>query len=193
MSGSVERATSLTDFLNAVASEKPTPGGGSVAAMVGALAASLGVMGARLSHRKDAQEQFGVLSERLHALVHADIQVYQAVSRILKRSKDSPEHARQLAEALDQATEVPMEIAELACQAGLLIHSCIPSAKPPVQSDLTVGMIMAIAAAEAGLHTVKTNTKSQPNHEVNEKFHARMGKTIRSLEELKGLCYTPPS
>jgi glutamate formiminotransferase / formiminotetrahydrofolate cyclodeaminase len=133
------------------------------------------------------------LSERLHALVHADIEAYQAVGRIMKLSKDSPERSRQLGEALDQATEVPMEIAERACQAGLLIHSCIPSAKPPVQSDLTVGMIMAIAAAEAGLHTVKINIKSQPNHEVNEKFQVRMGRTIRSLEELRGLCYTPPS
>jgi glutamate formiminotransferase/glutamate formiminotransferase/formiminotetrahydrofolate cyclodeaminase len=61
-----------------------------------------------------------------------------------------------------------------------------------VQSDLTVGMILAIAAAEAGLHTAKTNIKLQRNQSVAANQTGYMTKISNSLEELKGLCYTPP-
>lgn len=193
MAGCVESATSLSDFLNAVAAEKPTPAGGSVAALVGALAASLGVMGARFGHHTDAQRRLLTLSDRLHALVQSDIDAYEEVARAAKISKEIPERPTKLAAALQKATETPMRIAELACEAGIAIHSCLPAVKPAVRSDLTVGMIMAIAAAEAGLHTVKVNRKLLSNHDVTDGFDSRINKTTRCLEELRGLCYTPPS
>ena len=115
------------------------------------------------------------------------------MARALKASKQAGEHSAKLADALVQATEAPMAIAELACEAGVLVHSCLQSAKPAVQSDLTVGIIMAIAAAEAGLHTVKVNKKLLSDHGLKDNFAARAEKTTRSLEELKALCYTPPS
>ena len=65
-------------------------------------------------------------------------------------------------------------------------------ALPILQSDLTVGMILAIAAAEAGLHTAKTNIKLQRNQSVAANQTGHMTKISNSLEELKGLCYTPP-
>jgi glutamate formiminotransferase/glutamate formiminotransferase/formiminotetrahydrofolate cyclodeaminase len=54
-------------------------------------------------------------------------------------------------------------------------------------------MILAIAAAEAGLSTAQVNIKAQTNHEVNHILLSRIMKAERSLEELKALCYTPPS
>lgn len=193
ISGCDENATALSDFLHAVAAAKPTPAGGSVAALVGALAASLGVMGARLGQRAEAQQQLIQLSERLHALVQADVEAYQGVARAGKISNERPERSSEMAAAMHKATEIPMKVAELACEAGFLMHSCLPSVKPAVRSDLTVGTIMAIAAAEAGLHTVHVNLKVQPNQQFKENMRSRIEKTTRSLEELKGLCYTPPS
>jgi glutamate formiminotransferase / formiminotetrahydrofolate cyclodeaminase len=73
------------------------------------------------------------------------------------------------------------------------MHSCLSAAKPVVQSDLTVGMIMAVAATEAGLHTVKVNLKLLTEQAVVEIFESRISKITRSLEDLRGLCYTPPS
>ncbi|MBD0316261.1 MAG: glutamate formimidoyltransferase [Nitrospiraceae bacterium] len=188
ISGSVRSTTSLVDFRTAVASMKPVPAGASVAAYVGALAASLGLMGARLAHRTEAEPRLLEMSERLHALVLADVEAYESVARARKISKERPERADDVEAAMQRATETPMEIAELSCEAGLLISTCRPSAKPAVQSDLTVGVIMAVAATEAGLHTVKENIGMLKNQEVKEDFASRVKKTCRSLEELKGLC-----
>jgi glutamate formiminotransferase/glutamate formiminotransferase/formiminotetrahydrofolate cyclodeaminase len=128
------------------------------------------------------------MSKRLHALVLADVEAYESVARTRKISKERPERAGEFEAAMQRATETPMEIAELACQAGLLISTCRPSVKAAVQSDLTVGIIMAVAATEAGLHTVKENIKLIKNHIVKEVFTSRVCKTTQSLEELKGLC-----
>lgn len=188
ISGCVGSTTSLSDFLEAVASRKAVPAGASVAAYVGALAASLGLMGARLTHRTEVQHPLLQMSERLHALVLADVEAYESVARAKKISKERPERADELQAAMQRATETPMEIAELACQAGLLIAPCLTSAKPAVQSDLTVGMIMAVAAAQAGLNTVQVNLKSINNQTVREVFESRVSKATQSLEELRGLC-----
>jgi glutamate formiminotransferase / formiminotetrahydrofolate cyclodeaminase len=188
MSGCVEHATSLLDFLHAVASAQPTPAGGSVAALVGALAASLGVMGARLGGKMEAEQQLLRMSGRLHGLVQADVEAYEGVARAGKISKERPERSREIEQAMQRATETPMEIAELACQAGIIISSCRGAAKPAVQSDLTVGMIIAIAATEAGLHTVRVNMQAIRNKEIIGTFTSRISKTVQSLEELKGLC-----
>jgi glutamate formiminotransferase/glutamate formiminotransferase/formiminotetrahydrofolate cyclodeaminase len=192
MSGSIESNPTLSDFLNAVAASKPTPAGGSVAALVGALAASLGVMGARLGHQAEAQQQLVQLSQRLHALVQADVEAYEGVSRAGKLPKENPERSTAFAAAMQKATEIPLETAELACEAGWAILSCLKAVKPAIRSDLMVGMIMATAAVEAGLHTAQVNIKAQTNQQLNEIFLSRITKTARSLEELRGLCYTPP-
>lgn len=191
-SGSIESDPTLSGFLNAVAGAKPTPAGGSVAALVGALAASLGVMGARLGHQAEAQQQLVQLSQRLHALVQADSEAYQEVSRANKIPKESPERSGEIAVAWQRAIEIPLEIAEIACQAGWAMQSCLKPAKAAVRSDLMVGIIMAIAAAEAAIHTAQVNIKAQTNQLVSEMLFPRITKTARSLEELRGLCYTPP-
>lgn len=184
----VRGPVSVSNLLQAVGSTKPTPAGGSVAALVGALAASLGLMGARLLHRMETQQQLLSLAERLHALVQADVEAYESVARARKISPERPERADEIGAALQRATETPMEIAELASEAGLVIATCLASAKPAVLSDLTVGIIMAIAACEAGLHTVKVNLKLLANQELRADFESRVGKTSRSLEELRALC-----
>jgi glutamate formiminotransferase/glutamate formiminotransferase/formiminotetrahydrofolate cyclodeaminase len=187
-----ERNQSLSDFLEAVADATPTPGGGSVAALVGALAASLGVMGARLVQHAETERRLTQLSRRFHQLIQADIEAYDGLLKTSRRPGQHPNRPQAVSLALHQATEVPMEIAELACDAARAMYSARASAKPALRSDLTVGMILAIATAEAGLHTVATNMKLQANQELTNIFLPRITKVTGSLEELKGLCYTPP-
>jgi glutamate formiminotransferase/glutamate formiminotransferase/formiminotetrahydrofolate cyclodeaminase len=187
-----EKDLSLSGFLDAVAAAKPTPAGGSVAALVGALAASLGVLGARLGHQTETERCLIQLSQRLHQLVQEDIEAYEGLSEAYKIPKHHPDRPKAIAVALHKATEVPLEIAELACETGWLIHASRKSAASALNSDLTVGIIMAIAAAEAGLHTAQVNVKAQTNQQLTGILFLRIRKTGRSLEELKGLCYTPP-
>jgi len=180
-------------FLHAVASATPTPAGGSVAALVGALAASLGIMGARLGKEPAAEQQLADMSRRLQTLVQEDCEAYKIFAQARKLPADGLDRSAILSAALQRITEVSLEIAELACEAGLAIAAFRVRASFLIQSDLTVGIIMAVAAAEAGLHTANTNLKYQQIQHLKDMLTQRCSKTSNCLEELKGLCYTPPS
>jgi glutamate formiminotransferase / formiminotetrahydrofolate cyclodeaminase len=178
----------VAEFLTAVADSKPTPAGGSVAALVGALAASLGVMGARLSRQPDAEQRLLALSRNLHRLVQADAAAYNELMAAYKRPKDDPERAQTISVALQRATEIPLQIVEFSCEVARFLQPLQASTKLPVRSDLTVGLTLAIAAGHAGLFTVKTNVNSQQNHILIDGFRDRISKVTEILEELKVLC-----
>ena len=194
--GSTQPQTTATPtiaaYLQALASATPTPAGGSAAALAGALAASLGTMGARIGKQSEPERTLGDLTQRLTALMQKDCEAYEALSQARRLPADQANRPLLLATALEQATEVPLTIAELACEAGQTIATIRRSLSPAVQSDLTVGMILAIAATEAGLHTAKANIKLQRNQSVVANQTQQNTKIANSLEELKGLCYTPP-
>ncbi|MDO9118677.1 MAG: glutamate formimidoyltransferase [Nitrospira sp.] len=184
--------STISEFLYALSAPTPAPAGGAVAALAGALAASLGTMGARIGKLSTAEQSLNSLSQKLAALMQNDCAAYAAVSQARRLPADHADRPQRLSTALEQATEVPLTIAELACEAGLTIAAIRQSLSPAVQSDLTVGMICAIAATEAGLHTAQTNVKLQRNQSVAANHARRMTKIANSLEELRGLCYTPP-
>lgn len=185
-------APTIAGYLHDLASATPIPAGGSAAALAGALAASLGTMGARIGKQSTAEQTLGSLSHKLTGLMRSDCEAYEALSRARRLPADQANRPLLLATALEQATDVPLTIAELACEAGQTIAAIRQCVSPAVQSDLTVGMILAIAAADAGLHTAKTNIKLQRNQSVAANQTGHMTKISNSLEELKGLCYTPP-
>ena len=179
----------LSEFLDAVAATEPTPAGGSVAALAGALAASLGIMGARLGGGIESERNLAQMQHQLRQLIRDDADAYNQLMCAYRIPKHEPHRSQAISTALRAATEIPMNIAELACEVGRLIHAYLPSVKRAVRSDMTVGMIMAVAAAEAGLHTTSVNI--QLNQELRNETSARVARGIRNLEELKGLCYTP--
>jgi glutamate formiminotransferase/glutamate formiminotransferase/formiminotetrahydrofolate cyclodeaminase len=183
-----EPAHTLSDFLAMVADAKPTPAGGSVAALVGALAASLGVMGARLGEQPNREQRLLELSRQLHRLVQADTDVYTELMDAYKMPKQHPDRLHAISIALQHATEVPLEVAELSCEVARFLHTLRERGKPTIQSDLTVGLTVAIAAAQAGLVTVRTNINAQRNQQLIENFRVRIAKATESLEELKLLC-----
>ena len=178
----------LSHFLDAVADTKPTPAGGSIAAFVGALAASLGVMGARLVGQSDREQRLLELSRQLHQLVQTDTEVYNRLMDAYRIPKHHPDRLDAISIALQRATEVPLEITELSCEVARFLHTLCEGAKPTIQSDLTVGLTLAIAAAQAGLVTVRTNTNIQQNQQLTDSMRRRIVKATESLEELKGLC-----
>jgi glutamate formiminotransferase/glutamate formiminotransferase/formiminotetrahydrofolate cyclodeaminase len=149
-------------------------------------------MGARIGKQSEPERTLSDLGQRLAALMQKDCEAYEAISRARRLPIDQADRPLLLSTALEQATEVPLTIAELACEAGQTIATIRLSLSPAVQSDLTVGMILAIAATEAGLHTAKTNVKLQRNQAVVANQTGQITKIANSLEELRGLCYTPP-
>jgi glutamate formiminotransferase/glutamate formiminotransferase/formiminotetrahydrofolate cyclodeaminase len=183
-------AQSIAEFLNSVAAATPIPAGGTVAALVGALAASLGIMGARLSGQRGVEQRLSEISLRLRELMQADGDAYQRFIQATRLAKTDRTRPAVLSSALHLATEIPLEIAELATKAGALLHACSAGVKPRVRSDLTVGLVLAIAAADAGRHTVEENIKLQHNQRLKLSILDRIQQMINRLEELRGSCYT---
>jgi len=155
-------------FLDELSSAAPAPGGGSIAALSGALGAALISMVSNLTIGKekyaDVQDEIKVLlgeSESLRRelieLLEADVRVYTELSETMKMPRDTEEQNAARAQAMDRAlkaaTNVPMQVAE-ACVA--VMDLCRPAAeKGNINAVSDVGV--AVLIAEAGLRSAALN------------------------------------
>ncbi|WP_447984839.1 glutamate formimidoyltransferase [Nitrospira sp. Nam74] len=195
---------SVSSFLQVVSDGTPTPGGGSVAALAGALAASLGIMACRIGppsqkpedsrgHEQleelEANEQrLQLLAAELKELVQADADAYACVVRAYRMLKSDPARQAAILQNLRAATLVPLKTAELANDVAMLLLALRQQTKASVSSDLKVGLFMARAAIEGGLENVSTNVKQSKNQSVDSEIANRIHILEQSLVELKRLC-----
>ena len=186
------RRLSVGQLLDAIAEATPSPAGASVSALVASCAASLGIMGARLSRRRGDATRLGSIAGRLGRLAQADGVAYGKYLQASRLAASDRRRPSRLAAALHRATQVPLQIAELAGQAGRRLSIGRQRLKTRVQADSTVGIILCLAAGEASLHIVRENLKYQINHMFIRSIQSRMRRTAICLEELRRLCYTPP-
>lgn len=205
----------LSGFLEAVSGGTPTPGGGSVAALAGALAAALGVMACRIGPPdrqkmstassasgaetrsagmsgaepllRSAEQRLLEIRGQLLRLVRADADAYDGVVRASRLSKADPARADAISVSLRVATDVPLETAALASEAGMLLRKLLSCTKPAVRSDLKVGLLMAVTAVESGIENAAANLKQQINQQVREDSMKRIAGIKESLVELKRL------
>jgi len=162
-------------FLEAVAEPTATPGGGSVAALAGALAASLGQMVAGLSRKKKSQaahiEELSAAAAELRAAaqlltqaIDRDASSYEAVMAAFKLPKESTEDQRRRDDAIQRATrgaaEVPLQVAEAAVELYERLGQLETVSAASMRSDLRVGRLMAAAAARGALENVAINLES---------------------------------
>jgi glutamate formiminotransferase / formiminotetrahydrofolate cyclodeaminase len=163
---------SLQEFANETASESPAPGGGSVAAAVGALGAALGTMVANLSAHKrgwDSRwETFSAhaeegqrLKEALLRLVDDDTRAFNDVMAVLGMPKATPgeQAARRsaLGAANRRAIEVPFEVMKTCMASFPLLQAMAESGNPASVSDAGVGALATRAAVHGAWLNVKTN------------------------------------
>jgi glutamate formiminotransferase len=162
-------------FLDAVAEPTATPGGGSVSALAGALAASLARMVAGLSRKKKSQSAYAeqldravsdmstVASELANA-IDRDAESYNAVLAAFKLPKDSPEDTRRREEAIQQATrgaaEIPMTVARKCLELFERLGQLETISSASMLSDLRVARLMASAGARGALANVAINLDS---------------------------------
>ena len=174
-SGPGKLAALARPFLDAVAEPTATPGGGSVSALAGALAASLARMVAGLSRKKKSQAAYAeqldravsdmstVASELANA-IDRDAESYNAVLAAFKLPKDSPEDTRRREEAIQQATrgaaEVPMSVARKAVEIYEHLGQLEAISSASMLSDLRVARLMAAAGARGALANVAINLDS---------------------------------
>ncbi len=177
------------DFVIAVAAETPAPGGGSVAALAGALAVALGEMVAKITLRRKspASHQSAVdvplmkltaLRERLLENIDRDARSYEAViaaRRLPKATEaDQARRAKAIEDANKVAATVPLETAHLAAEAGRLIESLRSITIPQAASDLAVALHLADAAFKSALENVRVNLASIHDSEWLSQVEARM-------------------
>jgi formiminotetrahydrofolate cyclodeaminase len=159
-------------FLDAVAAPTATPGGGSVSAFAGALAASLGQMVAGLSRKKKSQAaHVGKLSETLDELrrtadelaeaIDRDAASYEAVMAAFKLPQGDAQETLRREKAIQNATrgaaEVPLEVTERSVALFERLGQLEAIAAASMRSDLQVARLMAAAAAKGALANVATN------------------------------------
>lgn len=167
-----EQQRSLAGYLEEVASASPAPGGGSVAAIVGALAAGLGEMVTNLSvdrgqdaeneaTLRQAREQLAELRQRLVAAATADEVAYEAYRTAAKlpRGDDSEKRIRRAAmqAALVDATEVPLSVARAATDVARALESVSRLGNRHLRSDAALGAILSEAALQGALLNVRGN------------------------------------
>jgi glutamate formiminotransferase / formiminotetrahydrofolate cyclodeaminase len=168
-------ASMVQPFLEAVSRPTPTPGGGSVAAMAAALAASLGQMVAGLSSTKKSQaahrtqleeaaSEFASAKQSLTEAVELDASSYQAVlaAHRLPHTSDDGNRARQSAieEAFKGAVEVPLQVGRAAARLLRQLGQLETASSPSMISDVRVARFMAAAALRGALENVEINLTS---------------------------------
>ena len=155
-------AESMHEFLTALGSGAPAPGGGAAASLCGALAAALVAMVCRVTAERDPSTASEVspsmaradeLWQRLASLVTDDMDAYRRVIDA-RRSGGGPDAVQR---ALTRATEVPLMLARGSRDVLALCESVAPRARASALSDLGVAAALAGAALESGVLTARAN------------------------------------
>lgn len=184
----------LVEFAAKTASNEPVPGGGSIAAVSGSLAAALSEMVANLTIGKkkyaEVEEEMKVVSKKASALrekllddIQRDSESFTKVMESMKLPKDTDEQkaARQNAmqEGLKIAATIPFEIASDAYEVMPLADEVITKGN---QNAVTDGLVAAMLARTAVLSAL-LNTKINLSSIKDEKFVEQMSTKVKELEE----------
>ena len=183
----VKRLVDMTcaAFAEETASESPAPGGGSISAYMGALAAALGTMVANLSSHKAgwderweffsdwAENGMAVMNELL-ALVDEDTAAFNKIMDVFGMPKSTPEEKEARAAAMQvatlYATEVPLRTMKAAYKAFDVVRAMATEGNPNSVSDTGVGALAARSAVMGACLNVKINAAGLKDREVAERF-----------------------
>lgn len=185
-------------FAEETSRESPAPGGGSVAAYMGALGAALGTMVANLSSHKpgwdDRWEEFSrwadkgqALSDELLVLVDEDTRAFNKIMEAFGLPKKTDEDKRLRSEAIQAATlfatQVPLQTMQAAFGAFELCQAMAEFGNPNSVSDAGVGALAARAAVLGAGLNVKINAASLKDREAAEKMIAEAEQLIAEAQK----------
>jgi len=190
----------LREFCNETLSDSPAPGGGSVAALMGALGASLGGMVANLSAGKrgwdDKLEYFSnwavkaqQLKDELLALVDEDTAAFNKVMDAFALPKESAEEKVARSAAVEKATkyaaEIPVRVMETASKSYELLAEMADKGNPASISDVGVGAL----ATRACIDGAELNVRINLGQLKDEKFKSDLlGKVRKVRAESESRC-----
>ena len=155
--------TPFEELLDTIAAETPAPGGGSVAAFVAEMAASLAAMAARFAHDWDgaagAVAQAETLRHRAAPLAAEDAVAYENVLTALRMPQELEPEVRNtlIGETLSRAADVPLAIAECAASVAELAAEIAVCGNPNLRGDAAAAAILAASAARVAANLVEIN------------------------------------
>lgn len=159
-----------------VSAETSAPGGGSVAALVVGLAASLTAMAARFSTEQwedatGAVAQAEALRLRALPLADEDARAYENFLLARRMPEDVEPEARDAAigDALSRAADVPLAIAETALDVASLACELAERGNPNLRGDAATAVLLAEAAARATANLVEINLATREGDERVER------------------------
>jgi formiminotetrahydrofolate cyclodeaminase len=185
-------------FLDELASNSPAPGGGSVAALAGALAAALSSMVCNLTSQKQGYEavqdeiheilkKSEQLREDLTELIDRDTEAFNEVIAALKMPKDTEEQKAQrktvLQTAFKHAAEVPLETARKSLQVLDVAYIVAQKGNTNSVSDAAVSALMAQSAAHAAILNVRINLGSIKDDQFVQKVRTEIDTILKSATE----------
>lgn len=180
-----------TGFANETASESPAPGGGSISAYMGSLAAALGTMVANLSSHKagwDARWEFfsewadkgQEMMSKLLWLVDEDTESFNRIMAVFAMPKSTDEEkaarAKAMQEATLYATQIPLETMKASVATFPLIRAMAEEGNPNSVSDAGVGALAARAAVLGACLNVKINAAGLKDRAVADALIAEADK-----------------
>lgn len=189
----------LERYLNDAAAGTPTPGGGSVSALAGALATTMASMSVNMTvGRPKFQEVEALLKEKgdsflkarneLLELMHKDMEAYQGVLDAYKLPKSEPEEKKRRTEAIQKAlkgaTDVPLRL--LRCSLAMLedLAKIVDKVNPNLIGDIAVAAVLARAALQGGMINVKANLVYIKDEDLNKTIRSEVAQAVERTEVL---------
>ncbi len=190
----------LRYFMDKLASRSPEPGGGSVAALTGALGSALVSMVSNLTLGKEkyreVQPQIEALlkeSEKLRGemqdLIQKDTEAYGALSEVYKMPKNTDAEkalrTAKMQEALKKACQVPFEIGLKSLDIARLAERAADIGNVAAVSDAGVAVLLAQACAQSAALNVKINVNSIKDETYNNSTWTRMQDVLTQVAALE--------
>ena len=191
----------LREFCNETLSDSPAPGGGSVAALMGALGVSLGGMVANLSAGKrgwdDKLEYFSAwavkaqqLKDELLFLVDEDTAAFNKVMAAFALPKESAEEKAARSAAIQvankYAAEVPLRVMETAFKSYEILEAMALNGNPASISDVGVGLLAVRACVEGAAMNVRINLSGLKDEKIKSDLREKLQQiSVESESEFK--------
>jgi glutamate formiminotransferase/formiminotetrahydrofolate cyclodeaminase len=189
----------VAEFVDEVSRDTPAPGGGSIAALAGALGSALASMVVNLSIGKgeyDSRyedlcrlaEKAQDIKDELVRAIDADTEAFNEVLAGIRMAKDTPEQIATRSTVIragyKTAAEVPLRTAELCREVLDLCQSAADIGNMAVMSDAGVGALMAYAGVQGAIHNVRINLPHTKDEAFITMMKARLGSLLSESREL---------
>lgn len=182
------------EFLDALASDAATPGGGGGSAYVGALGLSLSQMAVTISAKsaKEASQPLYVdlisrcesLKNRLYEMIKADAEAFLPLANAYKLPKSDLSRHTAIQSGLINAAQAPLEMMRLNHQVILLHKEAMDLANKMIISDVATGVTISLSSLKGAYINVLVNTKSIKDEESKQILEKEANDLLTSGEEI---------